>query len=123
MDTAQQQRAVAETRARLRRQVSEHVGAARDLAEKGELTAASTRLGEAFKLRNDDPNARALEAEIRKQMTETPRRHALADPSVANRQVVAKADARPSNGRRRPQSETAPGDGPDPVDHEEDLLD
>ena len=123
MDTAQQQRAVAETRARLRRQVSEHVGAARDLAEKGELTAASTRLGEAFKLRNDDPNARALEAEIHKQMTETPRRHVHADTSVANRQVVAKADARPSNGRRRPQSETARSDGPDTVDHEEDLLD
>ena len=123
LDSAEQQRAVAETRARLRRQVTEHVGAARDLADKGELTAASTRLGEAFKLKNDDTAARALQAEIRQQMTGAPGQQVSGEPSDAGRHQVVEADARPSDGRRQQPETGRSSDDPERLDHEEDLLD
>jgi hypothetical protein len=65
MDTAEQQRAVARTRAQRRIEFRNHLAAASDLLAKGDLTAASDRVRDALRLKPKDPEALALRGQIR----------------------------------------------------------
>jgi hypothetical protein len=65
MDSAEQQRAVAETRKRRRGAFRGHLAAASEHLAKGELPAASHRVREALRIRAKDAEAIALEAKIR----------------------------------------------------------
>jgi hypothetical protein len=125
IDTAEQQRAVAETRARLRREVREHVSAAAELFEKGETTEASARVREALKLKADDTAALALETQIRQTPKQTLQRARDAERGKHPPEtVIARVDSESPRERRRQ-------DGGDPtaerevvpIDTEEDLLD
>lgn len=62
-DTAEQQQAVADTRARLKRELRAHVAAAADLA-RHDHAAALARVRLALRLRPDDPEALALERSL-----------------------------------------------------------
>jgi len=64
LDTAEQQRAVAETRAERRRMRRDHVAAASALLAKGDLTGARRRVREALRIQSDDAEALALQARI-----------------------------------------------------------
>jgi hypothetical protein len=125
VDTAEQQRAVAETRARLRYQVRDHVSAAADLFAKGETTAASARVQEALKLKADDTAALELETQIRQAPTRTLQRARAAErgkhpPST----VVAMVDSKALREGRRTNGEDRKSEGKPPViDTEKDLLD
>jgi CHAT domain len=130
IDTAEQQRAVAETRARLRSQLRDHVSAAADLFAKGETTAASVRVQEALKLKADDTAALALETQIRQAPTRALQRARAAErgqhpPSKVLAMVDSKAprEGRRTNGEdRKSESEVRPIDT-DSIDTEKDLLD
>ena len=63
-DTAEQQRAVAETRAQRRRAFMDHLAAAADMLAKGDVSGASERVREALNLKPNDPDAVALQMQI-----------------------------------------------------------
>jgi tetratricopeptide (TPR) repeat protein len=63
-DTAEQQRAVAETRAQRRRAFMDHLAAASDMLAKGDVSGASERVREALNLKPNDPDAVALQMQI-----------------------------------------------------------
>ena len=65
---AEGQRAVAETRAKLRAQFREHLDAAVALLTRHDLAAASARVVEALRLNPGDPEARAIQVQIARQM-------------------------------------------------------
>ena len=67
---AEGQRAVAETRAKLRAQFREHLDAAVALLTRHDLAAASARVVEALRLHPGDPEARAIQVQIARQMDE-----------------------------------------------------
>ena len=67
---AEGQRAVAETRAKLRAQFREHLDAAVALLTSHDLAAASARVVEALRLHPGDPEARAIQVQIARQMDE-----------------------------------------------------
>ena len=78
---AEEQRAVAETRAQRRAAFRQHVDAASALLKKNELTAAAQQIAEAIRLRPDDSEACALQAEIRRKLDEPRGRSAPATRS------------------------------------------
>jgi hypothetical protein len=106
-DNAEQQRAVAETRAARQRKFQAHLEAARDLCARGDLAGASRRVGEALKLRPRDPQALAVKEQIRSR----PPKPSAPPP----RESIA---GRPAGGKRK--SASPPGHFPD---DERDLLD
>jgi len=67
---AEGQRAVAETRAKLRAQFREHLDAAVALLTSHDLAAASARVVEALRLHPGDPEARAIQVQIARQVDE-----------------------------------------------------
>ena len=125
IDTAEQQRAVAETRARLRRQVREHVSAAAELFEKGDTTEASARVREALKLKADDTAALALETQIRQTPKQTLQRARDAERGKHPPEtVIARVDSEsPREGRRQGGGDPTAEREVVPIDSEEDLLD
>lgn len=108
VDTAHQQLAVAETRARLRREVRAHVAAAADLLATADHAGAEARLREALKLRANDPEALALQARIRAHV-----------PS----QAVATVTVQPAEAATPLRDEAGGERQSAPIDREEDLLD
>jgi hypothetical protein len=123
-DVAQQQRAVAETRARLRRRIDEQVLAARDLVARGDLAAASALLRGASKLKSDDTEVKEVQAEIRQAMAKTSRRRAAGSSAAAGERVSANADARTPKERRRARpGKPGPKGTRREIDGERDLLD
>jgi hypothetical protein len=74
IDMAEQQRAVADTRAQRRKALADHLAAASELMAKSDLRAASERVREALQLKSNDREALALEATIRQALDgQTPR--------------------------------------------------
>jgi hypothetical protein len=67
---AEGQRAVAETRAQRRAEFREHLDAAAALLARNDLASASARVTEALRLQPADPEARAVQAQIAKQIEE-----------------------------------------------------
>jgi tetratricopeptide (TPR) repeat protein len=144
LDSAQQQRAVAETRAQRRRMFRDHLSAAGDLFAKADLAGAAGRIRDALQLNPDDPEALAMLARIR----EAARPPATArtsghhvEPAVEPLRSVERqamiGGAFPPDARTRPGGITGPGtkgSSPDdrlrrpvewraPLDDERDLLD
>ncbi|MGH9373924.1 MAG: CHAT domain-containing protein, partial [Vicinamibacterales bacterium] len=68
--TAEQQRAVADTRARRRGALRNHLAAATTLFAKADFSAALDHVREALRLRSNDPDALTLRAQIRKAMNQ-----------------------------------------------------
>ena len=68
MSKAEEQRAVAETRALRRAEFREHLDAAAALLTRHDLAAASARVVEALRLNPGDPEARAIQGQIARQM-------------------------------------------------------
>ena len=64
LDAAEQQRAVAETRTQRRLAREQHLAAARALLASRDLPAAARRVREALRLKANDPEALALQAQI-----------------------------------------------------------
>jgi hypothetical protein len=120
LDTAEQQRAVAETRTRRRRQLRDHVSAAAQLVAKGDLAAASARLQDALSLNPDDAAALALQARIRAEPGGPPLRAAAGERAAPpHEQVAARVESQAREPRPAPGREgRRPG-----MDGEEDLLD
>ena len=67
---AEGQRAVAETRAQRRAEFREHLDAAAALLARNDLASASARVTEALRLQPADPEARAVQGQIAKQIEE-----------------------------------------------------
>ena len=124
-DTAEEQRAVAATRAHRRRRFQEHLAAARDLCDRGDVAAASRRLGEALALRPQDPGALALRDRIRA-AERPPAQRAASDRPNATREahlehaVPAAVRAPAETMRAKDDSKPQPDK---PLDDERDLID
>ena len=101
---AEEQRAVAETRAHRRAEFRQHLDAASTLMRSNELMAASARVAEALRLKPGDPEARSLQAQIARKQEELRRTAAPAGPAApAPRPGSANAYAAPpSAGPTRP---------------------
>lgn len=82
---AQEQRAVAETRAHLRAEFREHVDVANALLTKRDLPAALARIAEALRLRPGDPEAIAVQSRISRQMDEARAASGRVPPAAAAR--------------------------------------
>jgi hypothetical protein len=95
LDTADQQRAVAETRTARRQALAEHVAAATALLAKADLSAAKRRVADALRIRPDDPEALALAARIAQAQ-----RGEVARPG-GSRRTIARVDA-PVDAPRQP---------------------
>ena len=120
IDTAEQQRAVGETRMRLRREIGDHLAAANELLRNDDLAAASARVREALKLKSDDVEALALETRIR---GASRRQFDSADRQPA-RSRLSEPDRSESSPVRPPPREELRGDAPPAATNgEEDLLD
>jgi hypothetical protein len=78
---ADEQRAVAETRAHRRAEFREHLDAALASIARNEVAVASEQVVEALRLKPADPEARALQAEIAARVDESRRPGAPAGPS------------------------------------------
>jgi hypothetical protein len=91
---AEEQRAVAETRARRRAAFQEHVAAAADLLAHGDASAALARVSEAVRLRPDDAEARALQLRVREAFDRPQERR---DPVPAARPPDSPTPLRPSD--------------------------
>jgi CHAT domain len=117
-DTAEQQRAVAETRTERRQAFLDHLAAASALMSKRDLAAALQRVRDALHLKPNDPGAVALQAQIRQKLDsvkiakapEAPRETAKPRTSAFERDVIVGAE---------PQ-DTQPAA---PVNDERDLID
>jgi hypothetical protein len=107
MDMAEQQRAVAATRAQRGKALADHLAAASALMAKSDLRAASQRVREALRLKSNDPQALALQATIRQALDgqvpiKEPRREAAppTDPPERGRD-----EARPRHKKRATNDE------------------
>ena len=72
--TAEEQRAVADTRAQRSAAFRDHLAAASELLAKQDLQHAAKRIAEARELRPDDAEARGLEASITRALERARRR-------------------------------------------------
>jgi hypothetical protein len=118
---AEGQRAVAETRAKLRAESREHLDAAAALLASHDLAAASARLTEALRLKPGDPEALAMQQQIARKKEE-----ARPAAAVAGRPGIVAVPERAAD--LRAGSETAPRarkksrTRKDPANDESDLL-
>jgi tetratricopeptide (TPR) repeat protein len=95
-DTAEQQRAVAETRTQRREAFLDHLAVASELLRKRDLTAALQRVRDALHLKPNDPDAVALQTQIRQALDsvkilkapEAPRESVKPGPSPFERDVI-----------------------------------
>ncbi len=135
IDMADQQRAVADTRARRRHALRDHVAAASDLFAQADLPAASHHVREALRLGSNDAEALALRAQIRRAMDKDtpqgaspethhrsrqgrPRREGIVASQTVKRDTPPDAPPRPAE-RGRERGAPTPGTPND----ESDLLD
>ena len=121
MDIAEQQRAVAETRSRLRLEVQRHLDAARDLCARGDLTGAEKRLEDALALKPGDRQARRVADMVTQQRRAAQSSSTPRDVSATPAAAPAAEDiaARVREPERDPSA--APERPPAP-EHERDLL-
>jgi tetratricopeptide (TPR) repeat protein len=113
-DTAEQQRAVAETRTQRRQAFLDHLAAASELMSKRDLAAALLRVRDALHLKPNDPGAVALQAQIRQALDsvkiakapEAPRETAKPGTSTFERDVIVGSEAwKTSRGGEEPESD------------------
>jgi hypothetical protein len=132
---AQEQRAVAETRAHLRAEFREHLDAANALLTKRDLPAALARIADALRLRPGDPEAIAVHARISRQMDDARAAAARTTPAVTVRTEEPRQEGPPPSAAAPPaaravrdtpeakprQGKTARPAPRDPADDESDL--
>ena len=99
---AEEQRAVAETRAQRRAEFREHLDAAAALLTRHDLAAASARVAEALRLKPGDPEARAVQGQIARQM----------DDARVAAMAAGRPGASPARAGRRGSSAGPPVAGP-----------
>jgi hypothetical protein len=126
-DVAEQQQAVAETRARRRQALDRHLAAASELIARSEFQAALVRVREALRLQSTSPEALRLQARIRRSLARESSR------SQAGPLMDATAGGAAASGVREPRLPVAPAErGSDapasrpaagPVNDESDLID
>ena len=98
---AEGQRAVAETRAKRRAQFREHLDAAVALVSRHDLAAASARVVEALRLNPGDPEARAIQVEIARQMDDA----RVAAVAAGRPDPEPRAPGKPGATRKKPAND------------------
>jgi hypothetical protein len=119
---AEEQRAVAATRARRRAAFREHLNAASDLLATGNVSAASDRISKAVELRPDDADARALQRRIRQALDRSAKVVGSEAVTVGENPAPSTRPSRPPTdpAQRNPETDVR---GNAAESYESDLLD
>ena len=103
--TAEEQRAVAETRAMRSMAFREHLAAASELLASGDLQQAARRLADAIELRPDDAEALRIQAAITRALEQRSRGSSSAGTAAATPPKPKARPPRPGGRRKRPAND------------------